>query len=60
MVATTDAHDVVLLFKTTMVTTKIYPIVLLEPNSVFELEYYVVNSRYVTVIFLNSCIDTQF
>ena len=51
MVATTDAHDVVLLFQTTMVTTKIYTIVLLEPNSVFELEYYVVNIRYATVIF---------
>ena len=50
MVATTDAHDVVLLFQTMMVTTKMYPIVLWELNSVFELEYYVVNSRYANVI----------
>ena len=51
IVETTNAHDVVILFQTLMVTTKIYPIVLWEPNSVFELEYYAVNSRYATVIF---------
>ena len=51
MVATTDAHDVVILFKTMTVTTEMYPIVLWETNSVFVLEYYVINSRYATVIF---------
>ena len=51
MVETTDAHDVVLLFQTMMVTTKMYPIVLWEPNYIFELEYYAVNSRYATVVF---------